>query len=91
MNATSIPRNLYSIAWQTMALGPIQGWNTVRAPFFMKAAAPSEPESSRCLTRSKESVTGIIELRADGGPVELTIDQDAALALCAGLERFLTQ
>ena len=34
MNATSIPRNLYSIAWQTMALGPIQGWNTVRCAIF---------------------------------------------------------
>jgi len=34
MNATSIPRNLYSIAWQTMTLGPIQGWNTVRRATF---------------------------------------------------------
>jgi hypothetical protein len=34
MNATSIPRNLYSVAWQTMALGPIQGWNTVRRAIF---------------------------------------------------------
>jgi hypothetical protein len=74
-----------------MALGPIQGWNTVRAPFFMKAAPQASQSHRGCLTRSKESVTGIIELRTDGGPVELTIDQDAALALCAGLERFFTQ
>jgi hypothetical protein len=26
----------------------------------------------------------------DGGPIELTIDEDAALALRADLERFLT-
>jgi hypothetical protein len=36
-------------------------------------------------------LTGIIELRTDGGPIELTIDEDAALALRTDLERFLTQ
>jgi hypothetical protein len=44
------------------------------APFFMKAAAASEPG-----------------LSTDGGPIELTIDEDAALALRTDLERFLTQ
>jgi hypothetical protein len=41
--------------------------------------------------QSKEPLTGIIELRTDGGPIELTIDEDAALALRTDLERFLTQ
>jgi hypothetical protein len=27
----------------------------------------------------------------DGGPIELTVDEDAALALRTDLERFLTQ
>jgi len=31
------------------------------------------------------------ELSTDGGPIELTIDEDAALALRTDLERFLTQ
>jgi hypothetical protein len=30
-------------------------------------------------------------LRTDGGPIELTIDEDAALSLRTDLERFLTQ
>ena len=47
--------------------------------------------ASSILTKSKEPLTGIIELRTDGGPVELTIDEDAALALHTDLERFLTQ
>ena len=47
--------------------------------------------ASSILTKSKEPLTGIIELRTDGGPVELAIDEDAALALCTDLERFLTQ
>jgi len=42
-------------------------------------------------SKSKEPLTGMIELRTDGGPVELAIDEDAALALCTDLERFLTQ
>jgi hypothetical protein len=46
--------------------------------------------ASSILTKSKEPLTGIIELRTDGGPVEFAID-DAALALCTDLERFLTQ
>jgi hypothetical protein len=65
----------------------------------MKAAAASEPElstvgkirASSILTKSKEPLTGSIELRTDGGPIELTIDEDAALALRTDLERFLTQ
>jgi hypothetical protein len=77
MNATSIPRNLYSIAWQTMALGPIQGWNTVRRAIFH--------EGRRCERRRTD-------WRAlSQGPIELTIDEDAALALRTDLERFLTQ
>jgi hypothetical protein len=47
--------------------------------------------ASSILTKSKEPLTGIIELRTDGGPIELTIDEDAALALRTELERFLTQ
>ena len=47
--------------------------------------------ASSVLTKSKEPLTGIIELRTDGGPIELTIDEDAALALRTELERFLTQ
>jgi hypothetical protein len=47
--------------------------------------------ASSILTKSKEPLTGIIELRTDGRPVELTIDEDAALALHTDLERFLTQ
>jgi hypothetical protein len=47
--------------------------------------------ASSILTKSKEPLTGMIELRTDGGPVELAIDEDAALALCTDLERFLTQ
>ena len=31
------------------------------------------------------------ELSTDGGPIELTIDEDAPLALRTDLERFLTQ
>jgi hypothetical protein len=42
-------------------------------------------------TRSKAPLTGIIELRTDGGPIELNIDEDTALALRTVLERFLTQ
>jgi hypothetical protein len=65
----------------------------------MIAAAASEPELLTVLCqigrhtgpqKSKEPLTGIIELRTDGGPVELTIDEDAALALRTELERFLT-
>ena len=47
--------------------------------------------ASSILTKSKEPLTGIIEFQTDGGPIELTIDEDAALALRADLERFLTQ
>jgi hypothetical protein len=47
MNATSIPRNLYSIAWQTMALGPIQGWNTVRCAIFHEGRRPRASQSYR--------------------------------------------
>jgi hypothetical protein len=47
--------------------------------------------ASSILTKSKEPLTGIVELRTDGGPIELTIDEDAALALRTDLERFLTQ
>jgi hypothetical protein len=47
--------------------------------------------ASSVRTKSKEPLTGIIELRTDGGPIELTIDEDAALALRTELERFLTQ
>jgi hypothetical protein len=36
-------------------------------------------------------LTGIIELRIEGGHIELGIDEDAALALRTDLERFLTQ
>jgi hypothetical protein len=77
------------------------------APFFMMAAASEPEDStpavrsgtntvgkilaSSILTKSKASLTGIIELRTDGGPVEFAIDEDAALALCTDLERFLTQ
>jgi len=58
----------------------------------MKAAAASEPELSTVLRQiGRHTGTGIIELRADGGPIELTIDEDAALALRTDLERFLTQ
>jgi hypothetical protein len=47
--------------------------------------------ASSILTKSREPLTGIIELRTDGGPIELTIDEDTALALRTDLERFLTQ
>jgi hypothetical protein len=47
--------------------------------------------ASSILTKSKEPLTGIIELRTDGGPIELAIDEDAALALRTDLERFLTR
>ena len=47
--------------------------------------------ASSILTKSKQPLTGIIELRTDGGPIELTIDEDAAPALRTDLERFLTQ
>jgi hypothetical protein len=39
----------------------------------------------------KEPLTGIIELRTEGGPIELAIDEDAGLARRSNLERFLTQ
>jgi hypothetical protein len=92
MNATSIPRNLYSITWQTMTLGPIQGWNTVRRAIF---------HEGRCCERARV-IDGASPnwaaykaanspMRTDGGPIELAIDEDAALALRTDLERFLTQ
>jgi hypothetical protein len=66
----------------------------------MIAAAASEPELLTVLRqigrhtglqKSKQPLAGIIELRTDGGPIELTIDEDAALALRTEFERFLTQ
>src|SRR6266852_9114312 len=46
----------------------------------------------RCeLAKSKGPLTGIIELRTEGGHLEMGIDEDAALALRTDLERFLTQ
>jgi hypothetical protein len=47
--------------------------------------------ASAITTKSKAPLSGIIELRTEGGPVELGIDEDAALALRSDLERFLTQ
>ena len=36
-------------------------------------------------------MTGIIELRIEGGYLELKIDEETALALRTDIERFLTQ
>jgi hypothetical protein len=47
--------------------------------------------ASAITTKSSGPLTGIIELRTEGGPIELGIDEDAALALRSDLERFLTQ
>jgi hypothetical protein len=47
--------------------------------------------ASAITTKSKGPLTGIIELRTEGGPIELGIDEDATLALRTDLERFLTQ
>jgi hypothetical protein len=42
-------------------------------------------------TQSREPLTGIIELRIEGGYLELKIDEETALALRTDIERFLTQ
>jgi hypothetical protein len=47
--------------------------------------------ASAITTESKGPLTGIIELRTEGGHLVLGIDEDAALALRTDLERFLTQ
>jgi hypothetical protein len=48
--------------------------------------------ASAITTKSKGPLTGIIELRTEGGGhIALGIDEDAALALRTDLERFLTQ
>jgi hypothetical protein len=47
--------------------------------------------ASAITTKSRGPLTGMIELRTEGGPIELGIDEDAALALRTDLERFLTQ
>jgi hypothetical protein len=47
--------------------------------------------ASAIATKSKGPLTGTIELRIEGGHIELGIDEDVALALRTDLERFLTQ
>jgi hypothetical protein len=47
--------------------------------------------ASTIATISKGPLIGTIELRTEGGPIELRIDEDAALSLRTDLERFLTQ
>jgi len=66
----------------------VWGLNTCGAPGNKRCG---KMRASSILTKSKEALTGIIEFQTDGGPIELTIDEDAALALRTDLERFLTQ
>ena len=47
--------------------------------------------ASTITTASTQPLAGMIELRIEGGYVELGIDADTALALRNDLERFLTQ
>jgi hypothetical protein len=48
--------------------------------------------ASAITTKSRGPLTGIIELRTEGGGhLALGIDKDAVLALRTDLERFLTQ
>src|SRR5712671_5336884 len=82
--------NLFTIQTPTRRKRALNVWG------FNGCGAPGNNtvgkiRASSILTKSKEPLTGIIELRTDGGPIELTIDEDAALALRTDLKRFLTQ
>jgi hypothetical protein len=59
--------------------------------FFLRLSSTGLADRRCELAKSKGRLTGIVELRTEGGHLEMGIDEDAALALRTDLERFLTQ
>ncbi len=82
-----------------MALGPIQGWNTVRCAIFHEGrcerARVIEHGGKNTGELHPDQIKGAVDrnyrIANRGGPIELTIDEDATLAIRTDLERFLTQ
>ena len=67
-------------------------WIVKRLPSCAKAGE-SARQFATPIRKTQTCVAGIRfdSAMLDGGPIELTIDEDAALALRTELERFLTQ